>query len=390
MANIILKANRLTPGIPTVGNDLDSHTRVLQAVAEAIAIHERRTKDLLNSFVRVEELIDLGLLELTGTTLSLSDSIGDGGGGGSGVVEAIVEGTGIDVDATDPANPIVSLAAAIINATFLTETDESATFPNSRPLVAGTNISIGVNAYGELEISASASGSGSASALAAQILADSPIGYWKCDEASGTLNDYGSANVDLTSSGTVTYQAAPLIPGDDTPYVRIASGGGFSATSGLGLSYPITGSHTIEGLIRPINNAGALSLFGIGGSGELEAANFQCRLNVSGGDWQSFWESGAGTDRTAAGYGLGAPDRYHIAMVKDAGASQIRFYLNGVLLVTAAMPTNTTGGTGTLFTGIGQTSGGTSTADFIVGHVAFYNTALSAARILAHANAAGF
>lgn len=32
-----------------------------------------------------------------------------GGGGGSGVVETIVAGTGIDVDSTDPANPIVSI-----------------------------------------------------------------------------------------------------------------------------------------------------------------------------------------------------------------------------------------------------------------------------------------
>jgi hypothetical protein len=36
-----------------------------------------------------------------------------GGGGGSGVVETIVPGSGIAVDATDPANPIVSVASGV-------------------------------------------------------------------------------------------------------------------------------------------------------------------------------------------------------------------------------------------------------------------------------------
>lgn len=105
MANIVLKANRKTPGITSIGNDLESHTRALQAIAEAIAIHERRTKSMLPSFVRVEELIDLGLLTLEGNVLALSDDLG---GGGSGIVETIVPGTNITVDDTDPANPIVS------------------------------------------------------------------------------------------------------------------------------------------------------------------------------------------------------------------------------------------------------------------------------------------
>lgn len=37
---------------------------------------------------------------------------GGGGGGGTGVVETVVAGTGITVDSTDPANPVVSLTPA--------------------------------------------------------------------------------------------------------------------------------------------------------------------------------------------------------------------------------------------------------------------------------------
>jgi hypothetical protein len=157
VTDIVLKANRKTPGVTTIGNDLESHTRALQAISESLAIHERRTKNLLSSFVRVEELIDLGLLDYAGNTLSLSADIsGDTGGGG--IVEAVVAGNFIDVDATDPANPIVSLADAVRDATFLTNIDESATFPNSLPVVAGENVTIQENAYGELEISASLTG----------------------------------------------------------------------------------------------------------------------------------------------------------------------------------------------------------------------------------------
>lgn len=59
-------ANRNYPSIPAITGDVDNHTRVLQAIKEALEIGQRRTNDLLNSFVRVKELIDLGLITLGG------------------------------------------------------------------------------------------------------------------------------------------------------------------------------------------------------------------------------------------------------------------------------------------------------------------------------------
>ena len=61
---VTFKPNRKYPTIPTITGDLDSHTRALQAIAEAVSIHERRTKDIDNSFVRVHELVDMGLISL--------------------------------------------------------------------------------------------------------------------------------------------------------------------------------------------------------------------------------------------------------------------------------------------------------------------------------------
>ena len=74
MSQISFKPNKAYPSIPTVGETLESHSRALEAIREAVQIHERRTKDHLDSFVRVSELVDLGLISLDGNIVE------DGGG----------------------------------------------------------------------------------------------------------------------------------------------------------------------------------------------------------------------------------------------------------------------------------------------------------------------
>lgn len=63
-----LKANRRFPSIPVVVDDARNHTQVLMAVKEALDIGQRRTGDLFNSFIRVQDLIDLGLITIEGNT----------------------------------------------------------------------------------------------------------------------------------------------------------------------------------------------------------------------------------------------------------------------------------------------------------------------------------
>lgn len=50
------------------------------------------------------------------TKNAIRDKIESMGGGGGGTVDTVVAGTGIDVDATDPANPVVSLEDTVTNA----------------------------------------------------------------------------------------------------------------------------------------------------------------------------------------------------------------------------------------------------------------------------------
>lgn len=80
---ISTKPNRAYPSLPDVGGTPESHTHVLRAMREAIEIHERRTGNYLDSFVRVRELIDLGLAQVQGTQILPVES--SGGGGTTGI-----------------------------------------------------------------------------------------------------------------------------------------------------------------------------------------------------------------------------------------------------------------------------------------------------------------
>jgi hypothetical protein len=77
------KANRFYPSIPNIAEDSESHTNALLVIKEAIETHERRNNSYLKSFVRFEELVDLGLITADGTLVS---------GAGGGIDDAPVDG----------------------------------------------------------------------------------------------------------------------------------------------------------------------------------------------------------------------------------------------------------------------------------------------------------
>lgn len=86
-----LKANRRFPSVPVVTDDPKNHTQVLMAMKEALDTGQRRTGDILNSFLRVQDLIDLGLITIEGNTsaivgadLSEIANIGDLSGAATG------------------------------------------------------------------------------------------------------------------------------------------------------------------------------------------------------------------------------------------------------------------------------------------------------------------
>ncbi|KKM81572.1 hypothetical protein LCGC14_1328440, partial [marine sediment metagenome] len=66
MTSLSTKANRLYPSLPNIDESLDSHTAALQAVKDSIQTHERQDGNYLKSFIRFEELIDLGIIDKDG------------------------------------------------------------------------------------------------------------------------------------------------------------------------------------------------------------------------------------------------------------------------------------------------------------------------------------
>jgi hypothetical protein len=231
--------------------------------------------------------------------------------------------------------------------------------------------------------------------IATEILADSPTGYWKLDEASGNFADSSGNGNTLVASGTIRYRHSALTkttPGVN--YAYFTSGAGASIAGSLGVAVPLTGDWTIEGIVLFPTLAGssAGAVFGIGNSLETEVQNFQALVyRTSSNALEAFWESGAGTNHsTTLTNSPPQPVPYHLIVVKDGTANTIRFYINGLQYGDPiSYATEPTGGTD-VFSGVGAIPGQTNNGCALA-HVAFYNgIKLSTDRIAAHARAAGY
>lgn len=76
--SIRLVPNRRFPSIPAVSEDVRNHTLVLQAVKEAVEVGKRDTADVLNSYVRVKDLVDMGFATLESGLLVPEEFAGTG------------------------------------------------------------------------------------------------------------------------------------------------------------------------------------------------------------------------------------------------------------------------------------------------------------------------
>ena len=68
--SVTFESSKKYPSIPTIGGDTQSHSVALNLMKQALEIHERRTPDIFSSFVRVQELVDLGLATVRGNQLN--------------------------------------------------------------------------------------------------------------------------------------------------------------------------------------------------------------------------------------------------------------------------------------------------------------------------------
>lgn len=230
--------------------------------------------------------------------------------------------------------------------------------------------------------------------LATEILADSPTGYWKCDETSGSaINDSSGNGFHMTVVGAPNLAYTHLLPNDSTKFLQCPTGNnGASITSVLGTSPPLSGDYTIECVVMPLDLATTVKMFSIGGgAGETEAVNMQTEFRISTSPiLGAFWEHSTGTDDLiSSGIVIAEAVVYHAVMVKDGTANTLTFYINGRKVNVASYANEPTGGSSGQTARIGYDAV-SATGELVIGHVAFYNgQKLSEARIRAHADAAG-
>jgi hypothetical protein len=232
-----------------------------------------------------------------------------------------------------------------------------------------------------------ATGAGSSptgNTLSAEILADAPTGYWKCNDTSGsTIVDSSGGGFDLTTTGTPTLAYASLVPTETAAFLRIKHpSDGASRTSALGTSPPL-GDLSFGCIVTPETLVtDHLIVFSLGlDSTAVAANNFQfffyfdannsyrpTVLQEHGSRVSENVTCGTFTSILPVVY---RPAFWHV--VRDATAKTILFYRNGVPIGTAAASyvNAVTGGTGSIQARIG-TDGVLNTALYQVAHVAIY------------------
>lgn len=232
-------------------------------------------------------------------------------------------------------------------------------------------------------------GSGQPS-LESAILADSPDLYYKLDEAVGATEfiDSGSAGINAAISGsaqTMKLAWSRLFPTSDANYLRCNEGNGKAIGVGnpTGLSNP-SGSITVEAIYIPhVLGAGFQPFLYVGDAPpavplvEFGVFAYQPRLTVGNGvrvDLSTLYPG-----RT-----------YHIAAVMDAATTEVRFYINGHLLQVQQLFGFPFALTAPSVYVASKPDEDRPDVYSTLGHVAFYyGQALSEARVVAHAKAAG-
>lgn len=220
-------------------------------------------------------------------------------------------------------------------------------------------------------------------ALQVAQLADSPLGLWKLDETSGltAADSSGNGRDGTYSHGASGSLAAAAINGNGTASYNANFTGKVTISDAAWMD---VNDYTVEGLFYA--NA-SKSLYGLIGRNTttniwvwvVEATGFQQSEIYNSGGTQYQPASGATGPSTST--------PYHYAFKWDSTAHTVKYFINGTLVTTKSSTTSTARvGTADIILG----DGGYSTKwPGTLSFCAFYGTALSDARILAHAQAAG-
>jgi hypothetical protein len=225
------------------------------------------------------------------------------------------------------------------------------------------------------------------------VLADSPLAYWRCEDAFGaaTLADSSGNGRSMTLNGTRGLQAY-------SKNSRLGKCVGFAFNSGYGSVaaaswFQITGDLTIELWFKTPASLASGDFIGLlycNTSGETEATNslYQWHYQNNGGTlrFSAFHENGSGSDNVVnINHTMDPTVWNHCVLVRDTTAKTYTVYVNGVSIGSAVYTNNPTGGTSSVLNLCRNPSDGSFGSDKAAyDEIAIYNTKLSAARIFEH------
>jgi hypothetical protein len=208
-----------------------------------------------------------------------------------------------------------------------------------------------------------------------EVLADTPIGYWRLGDASGTtMTDSSGNSRNGTYANSPTLGTTGLLTSDSDTAVTFASASSQSASVPDDNSLDNLTAITVEAWIKPSTVSGTPLIVNRDTS---TVRSFQFRLNAGKLEFLKT----TGTIVTAASAStLSTGTVYHVAAVYNG--TDIRLYINGVLDGT---PASATGGMGIITRPLEiGVRAGTNFFNGVIDEVAVYGTGVSATRIAAH------
>jgi hypothetical protein len=222
-----------------------------------------------------------------------------------------------------------------------------------------------------------------------EVLADAPVAYWRLDEVSGSTAFDWAPPASYTNSGnngTYTGGVTLAQPGALGDLDYAASFDGVTGYVVVPDAAPlrITGDLTIEVWVKPTGTmSGNKDLVVKAGPGGI-AAPYKLRAFNNGLQPGFVTGNGSSQDVCTNGSFQFTPNNWYHVVGTKAG-SLMSLYVNGALVATQTAATALADGGLNLV--IGCDEGPIRFFAGVIDEVAVYNTALSAARVLAHYNA---
>jgi len=227
---------------------------------------------------------------------------------------------------------------------------------------------------------ASATGSG---AYAAAVLADTPLAYWKLDDATTAIADSSGNSRNGTATAGVTLGTAALV--NDGAASRAITLSGSNRVTVPGFEKIGPGGYSVEYWVRVVTAPGGFfNLVGDGDGVDFFMMNY-LTPGMAIRPHYSFGNTPVSIDSTGT---LSTAQTYHIVTTWDAvnAANNGIIYINGVPDTTGTISRNlpAAGTTGNNMIFIGYDNREPASGSYVVDEVAVYNYPLSAARVAAH------